>query len=94
MTKADPRATLQKLLHRQQILAWCLSGLTLATTVGFFGLMGINAPFLAQPLPGHSLCAANILAAAIIVLFLGAIVLFGRQANRIDELSGHVGPRE
>jgi uncharacterized membrane protein (DUF485 family) len=94
MRQADPRATLEKLLRRQRVLAWCLSGLTLATTVGFFGLMGVNAPFLAQRLPGHSLSAANVLAAAIIMLFLGAIVLFGRQANRIDELSGHGEPRE
>lgn len=94
MTRADPRATLAKLLHRQQILAWCLSGLTLAVTVGFFWLMGVDAAFLAQQLPGHSLSAANILAAAIIALFLGSIVLFGRQAKRIDELRGQGEPRE
>jgi uncharacterized membrane protein (DUF485 family) len=93
MKQGNP-PTLKNLLHRQQILAWCLSSLTLVTTVGFFGLMSVNAPFLARRLPGHSLSLANILAAAIIVLFLGAIVLFGRQANRIDELTGHGEPRE
>jgi uncharacterized membrane protein (DUF485 family) len=94
VTPADSRATLAKLLHRQQILAWCLSGLTLATTVGFFWLMGVDAAFLAQQLPGHSLSAANILAAASIALFLGSIALFGRQANQIDELREQGEPRK
>jgi uncharacterized membrane protein (DUF485 family) len=89
MRQPAPTVALERLLHRQQVLAWSLSGATLLTTLVFFALMGLNVPFLAQRLPGHSLTVANALAAGLILLFLAAIVLFGRRANEIDALTLH-----
>jgi uncharacterized membrane protein (DUF485 family) len=81
--EADQR--LERVLKHQRILAWALSGLTFAMTVGFFALMGTDAPLLSRIAVGRSISIANVLAAALILIFLASIALFGWRAARIDE---------
>lgn len=86
MINSGPEPVLERMLRKQRLLAWILSILTFALTVGFFALMGFDAPILSRIVLGHSVTMANALALSIIVVFLLAIGLFGRRANRIDEL--------
>ncbi len=83
----DSVALLARLRRRQRVLAWLLSGLTFVVTVGFFALMGLDAPLLSQVAFGRSITMANTLAASIVVLLLLSIAIFGRRANRIDALA-------
>jgi uncharacterized membrane protein (DUF485 family) len=80
-----PQTPLERLLRRQRILAWLLSTLTLAMTVVFFAMMTLAAPLLSRVAFGRSITLANVAAAAIILVFLASIALFGWQASRIDE---------
>ena len=79
------RALHQALLLRR-VLAWTLSLLTLALTVGFFALMTLAAPLLSRVALGHYITLANVLAVALIVLFLASIAVFGRYAAQADAL--------
>jgi uncharacterized membrane protein (DUF485 family) len=81
--EADARV--ERLLSRHRILAWLLSLLTFAATVGFFALMGLDAPILSRVVYGRWITLANVLAAALIAMFLASIALFGWRAARIDE---------
>jgi uncharacterized membrane protein (DUF485 family) len=83
-TDADVR--LERLLRRQRILAWLLSIYTFAMTVGFFALMGFDAPILSHIAFGRSITVANAMAACMIVSFVGSIAWFGWRAARIDQL--------
>lgn len=83
----DSGALLAKLRQRQRWLAWVLSALTFSVTVGFFALMGSDAPLLSRVAFGRSITMANTLAASIVVLLLVSIAIFGRLANRIDALA-------
>jgi uncharacterized membrane protein (DUF485 family) len=67
------------------MLAWFLSILTFAATVGFFALMGLDAPFLSRVVYGRWITLANALAAVLIGLFLASIALFAWRAAHIDE---------
>ncbi len=77
---------LERLLRRQQVLAWVLSTATLIVTVAFFAMMTLAAPLLARIVLGHSITLATVAAAGIILSYLAAIVFFGFQSSRIDEL--------
>jgi uncharacterized membrane protein (DUF485 family) len=76
---------MEGLLRRHRILAWLLAGLIFAMTVGFFALMGFDAPMLSRIAVGRSISFANIVAVGMILMFLLTIVIFGRSAARIDE---------
>jgi uncharacterized membrane protein (DUF485 family) len=86
MTDTELEIRLDRLRRQQRVLAWRLSILTFGVTVGFFALMGFNAPVLSRIALGGSITVANVLAAAIILVFLLSIGFFGRRATRIDEL--------
>ena len=87
-TDAPPSAarggSLERLLRRQRVLAWSLSLLMLATTVGFFALMSLDAPILARIAFGRAVTVANVTAVALILMSLLCIAIFGWQARRID----------
>jgi len=85
MEAAPLQTCLEQLLRQQRILAWLLSSLTLTMTVIFFAMMTLSAPLLSRVVFGRSITLANVAAAAIILMFLASIVLFGWQASRIDE---------
>jgi uncharacterized membrane protein (DUF485 family) len=85
MTVSVPQTPLERLLHRQRMLAWVLSTLTLTLTVAFFAMMTLAAPLLSRVAFGRSVTIANAAALAIIVVFLASIALFGWQAGRIDQ---------
>lgn len=76
---------LERLLHRQRVLAWVLSIFTFALTVGFFALMGFDAPVLSRLIFGQSITAANVIAVGMIFVFLLSIAFFGWRAARVDE---------
>jgi uncharacterized membrane protein (DUF485 family) len=61
-----------------------LSVFTFALTVGFFALMGFDAPILSRIVFGHSITMANVIAAGMIFVFLLSIAFFGWRAARID----------
>jgi uncharacterized membrane protein (DUF485 family) len=86
MTDTDVEIRLDRLRRQQRVLAWRLSILTFGMTIGFFALMGFDAAALSRIALGRSVTVANMLAAAIILVFLLSIGLFGRRASRIDEL--------
>ena len=79
-------SALLQALRWRRVLAWTLSLLTLALTVGFFALMTLAAPLLSRIVLGHYITLANVLAVALIVLFLATIAVFGRYAARADAL--------
>jgi uncharacterized membrane protein (DUF485 family) len=84
---SDPGARLAELQRRQRLLAWLLSVLAFGVTVGFFALMGLDAPFLSHIAFGQWISVANVLAASIVVVLLLSIALFGHLASRIDALA-------
>jgi uncharacterized membrane protein (DUF485 family) len=84
---SDPGARLASLQRHQRLLAWLLSVLVFAVTVGFFALMGLDAPLLSHVAFGRWITVANILAASIVVVLLLSIALFGYMASRIDALA-------
>jgi uncharacterized membrane protein (DUF485 family) len=73
------------LLHRQRLMGWALSAGVLAITVGFFALMGTDAPIMRRAIFGRSITVANVAAVAIIAAFFLSIAIYGRLANLIDE---------
>ena len=79
-------AVLERALYRRRVLAWSLSSLTLALTLGFFAMMTLAAPLLSRVVFGHYVTLANVLAVGVIVLFLVSIAVFGWYATRIDVL--------
>ena len=85
MADTDADALLERLLRRHRILAWLLSICTFAMTVGFFALMGFDAPILSHVAFGRSITVANAMAACMIILFLVSIAWFGWRATRIDK---------
>jgi uncharacterized membrane protein (DUF485 family) len=86
-TRSDARPqALEQGLRGRQALAWLLSLLTLVLTVGFFASMTLAAPVLARVVFGRSITLANVLAVAIIGLFLLFISVFGIYATRVDRL--------
>jgi uncharacterized membrane protein (DUF485 family) len=82
---AEKAVRLERLLHRQRVLAGLLSIGTLTLTVTFFAMMTLAAPLLRQVVFGRSVTLANVAAVSIIVLFLASIAAFGRHATRIDD---------
>jgi uncharacterized membrane protein (DUF485 family) len=86
VTRCALPAHLNDLLRRQRVLAWALSLVTLGLNVGFFALMGFDAPVLSRIAFGRAVSVANVLALAIVMVFLASIWLFGHQAARIDQL--------
>jgi len=81
-----PVPPLETLLRRQRTLGWSLSAGVFAITVGYFALMGSDAPIMRRPVWGRWVTVANVAAVAIIATFFVSITLYGRIAHRIDEL--------
>jgi uncharacterized membrane protein (DUF485 family) len=90
-TSATNGALLEKLQRRRRGLAWWLSLLTFAVTVGFFAMMGLDLPLLSQVAFGRCITVANVLAASIVLLVLLSIAVFSQLANRIDDLADRQG---
>lgn len=77
---------LERALHRRLVLAWSLSLLTLALTVGFFAMMTLGATLMSRVVLGHYVTLANVAAVGVILLFLVSIAVFSWHATRIDAL--------
>lgn len=83
-TGAESSERLERALRAQRALAWVLSISTLVITVTFFVMMTQAASLLSRVVLGHSITLATVLAAAVILFYLGAITVFARQSDRVD----------